>query len=70
MRNHNIPFDSNGEVRLAVKQGKPEKPRKDLDRQLELINICLNCEKKECRGCMHDKRFKKQRMLTDKELLP
>lgn len=70
MRNHSIPFDDNGIVRLATKQGKPEKPRKDLERQIELINICLNCTKKKCNGCMHDKRFKKQRNLTDKELLP
>mgnify|MGYP003296377067 CR=1 FL=1 len=32
MRNHSIPFDDNGIVRLATKQGKPEKPRKDLDK--------------------------------------
>lgn len=69
MRNHNIPFDSNGAVRLAVKQGKPEKPR-NTELQQELIQICLNCKKKVCHGCDRDKRFKKQRNLTDKELLP
>ena len=69
MRNHNIPFDSQGAVRLATKQGKPEKP-KDTERQLQLIDICLNCKKKKCRGCPQDKRFKKQRTLKDKELVP
>lgn len=69
MRNHNIPFDTTGAVRLATKQGKPEKP-KDTAYQQKLIDICLNCEKKECRGCPNDTRFKKQRTLKDKELLP
>ena len=68
MKNHSIPFDDNGIVRLATKQGKPEKPRKDLERQIELINICLNCEKKKCHGCGNDKRFKKQRLFTKEEL--
>ncbi len=59
-----------GEVRLAVKQGKPEKPkRSDYDRQQELIQICLNCTRKRCGGCARDKRFKKQRLLTKEELL-
>ena len=68
MKNHSIPFDDTGIVRLATKQGKPEKPRKDLERQIELINICLNCEKKKCRGWPQEKRFKKQRVLTKEEL--
>ena len=68
MRNHNISFNENGEVRLATKQGKPQKP-KDTAHQQELINICLNCKKKRCGGCPNDKRFKKQRTLKDKELL-
>lgn len=68
MRNHNIPFDASGEVRLATKQGKPEKPPKDLEHQIELINICLNCKRKKCGGCAKDKRFKKQRILKDEEL--
>ncbi len=68
MKSHRIPFDTNGEVRLAVKQGKPEKP-KDTAYQQKLIDICLNCDKKVCRGCPQDKRFRKQRTLKDKELL-
>ena len=69
MRNHGISFNENGEVRLATKQGKPEKPR-DTEYQQKLINICLNCDREVCRGCIKDKRFKKQRTLKDKELLP
>ena len=61
MRNHNIPFNTNGEVRLATKQGKPQKP-KDTEYQQKLINICLNCEKKVCYGCIKDKRLKKQKI--------
>lgn len=68
MKNHSIPFDDNGIVRLAPKQGKPQKP-KDTEYQQKLIDICLNCKKKACKGCANDKRFKKQRTLTDKELL-
>ena len=67
MRNHNIPFDSTGAVRLAAKQGKPEKP-KNTKYQQELIQICLNCKKKVCHGCGQDMRFKKQRRIKDKEL--
>lgn len=69
MRTHNIPFDKAfGEVRLAPKQGKPEKP-KDTKYQQELIDICLNCKRKVCNGCAHDKRFRKHRTLKDKELV-
>jgi hypothetical protein len=68
MKKHNIPFDSNGIVKLATKQGKLEKPR-DTEYQQKLKDICLNCKKKKCRGCPQDKRFKKQRTLTDKELV-
>ena len=69
MRNHGIPFDNNGEVRLAPKQGKPVRPvRDDYEHQRELINICLNCTRKKCGGCVNDKRFKKQRNLTKEEL--
>lgn len=57
-----------GEARLAVKQGKPQKP-KDTRYQQKLIDICLCCEQKVCRGCPNDKRFKKQRRLNDNELL-
>ena len=67
MKNHNIPFDSTGAVRLAPKQGKPEKPR-NTELQQELIQICLNCTKKVCHGCDRDMRFKKQRRIKDEEL--
>lgn len=67
MRNHNISFNENGEVRLATKQGKPQKP-KDTAHQQELIDICLNCKKKVCHGCGHDKRFKKHKNSTKEEL--
>lgn len=67
MKNHSIPFDDNGIVRLATKQGKPQKP-KDTEYQQELINICLSCKRKKCGGCMNDPRFKNQRILTDEEL--
>lgn len=69
MKQHGIPFDNNGEVRLAVKQGKPTKhKRDDYDKQQELIQICLNCTRPRCGGCVQDKRFKKQRILTKEEL--
>jgi len=76
MKNHDIPFDipfdETGAIRLAVKtdvkKGELKKP-KDTEYQQELINICLNCEKKKCRGCPNDKRFNKQRTLNDEELV-
>lgn len=68
MRNHGIPFDDGGIVRLAVKQGKPEKRKKHkrTEQQTELIEVCLNCKKEVCRGC--DKKFKEHKKITDKEL--
>lgn len=68
MKPNSYPFDNDGVIKLATKQGKPKKTRKDLSHQKELINICLNCKKKKCNGCAHDKRFVKQRTLTTDEL--
>lgn len=68
MKQNSIPFDNDGVIRLATKQGKAKKTRKDLSYQKDLINICLNCKKKKCKGCAKDKRFVKQRTLTIEEL--
>lgn len=69
MKTHVYIDKVTGAVKLAPKQGKQTKhKRDDYEHQRELINICLNCTRKKCGGCVHDKRFRKQRKLTKEEL--
>ena len=69
MKTHVYIDKVTGAVKLAPKQGKPVRPvRDDYEHQQELIQICLNCTRKKCGGCVNDKRFTKQRKLTKEEL--
>lgn len=42
-------FNSDGKVDVAIKQGKPQKI-KNVNGKNEGIEICLNCQKKKCKG--------------------
>ena len=45
---HNY-FNADGVVRLAEKQGKPQKP-KDVTEENRKKQICLTCNKPKCKG--------------------
>lgn len=43
-------FDKDGYVKLAVKQGKKQRTKKNVDYKNAVKEICLNCDSRKCNG--------------------